>query len=1473
MPPPSQITRQPPAASSDPTPSDYVYEILTDDKIAAWQQTARQDVINHGTQSRDDVDITELSTLFQEFIHSVIDGRLDPLDAGACLKEILGPESKEVIKDAYSFEPHALFADTLDSAMSVDVSLYKHQLRSFLVATDVSPALLRASLDTEVLKTLSLVRDHFKTTGGRYATNLLYRQANFNLLREEPEGYSKLATELYTISETELPTASTALATFEKIKGLIGTFDLDVGRVLDIVLDVFAAVVVKHTKLFVRLLRLSSWWPRTQINLRSDIFVGGLPKWALPDCKVWPMSEEQQLLLDGQRLERDQLFWDRVRQIGIDAYFELGGRAASDPDTVQMVGQDSDNHSRSDSELQWINTTNTLPPPGNRVAAQLLGFKLRFYVSDARGTEVLPANLVYLAALLIKIGFISICDLYPHIWPLDEDMPAWKETKIKEIEEKERANRPGGVKNALMMAGALPDDTLPSSAATTAPRLREAAKTEPDPEADKPSEKPEIPPITLELKVLLVIHLLTIGALPEALFILGRFPWLAEVNPDIYRRIHRIAHFAIDKVYEHSKPVLSSAAACPPKNLPKQDQKGAAKGTVRLEPLPPRRALRWANPDHFDYGDGGFEFRYYWDEWTDNIPVCQSVEDVLLFCSTLLNISGVNIGKDESLLAKLTSIAAKSLADDQSKANLDRWQDMLRRLLVPALSLTSANASVVNAVWDLLKIYPTSTRYAIYAEWYEGPTSRLPAMKAAFQRTRLETLGTMKRISHTNLSEMAKKLAKTSYPSPGVVFKVALDQIESYANLIEAFVECARYFTDLAYDVLVWSLMTSLGGKGRTRTQETSVLLTSKWLQALSRFSGKVFRRYSNLNPTPVLQYVNRELFKGNSTDLIILTELISSMGGIVPAVDFTDEQIMAMSGGDALRRQALVNVQDKRFDSVRSSERLMQALVKSKLAGPLLINIAQYRQSAIHKVPEDEAHIKYLSSIVDDSNQTLVQYLDLLRTNLNPEKFDDLVPTISSLITEFGLDVGLAFLIGRDSLSHNMFPRAPRPEEKQMQQASSSKDVEGDVSMADSVTVDGTPSQATLNATEPASQMVVDEGGSQDPATPVVSTQAIGRKPDAQAEILQPIIECVQATLSTDIWQKISPEFYVMFWALDLGDLAVPEASYTKEHNRIMDKNRELMKDRSDMTRAGLNKKKAQSAELNAAADVLKTEMTSHMERFQKNKLYMTRRFKSWFPGSIDKVHATSDAVIEQCLLPRLLLSASDAEYCYKFVRFLHTSGAPNFQLMSVYNRFFNSHRLRSMIFTCTVREAEHLGRFLKCALRDLALWHKDSALFEREALGVKSGQKTLHGFATNFDDEGKPTEYLDYKAFRILLTGWHKSLFAALKTCLGGMEWMHIRNAITVIKCVVDYFPAVKPYGEGLLKQLRIITEREAATKGGNDEEVHRVDLSVAAQTAISALQKQSSKWVIIQAFGSFGPSSQVNTIPPINYLVRRR
>ena len=107
----------------------------------------------------------------------------------------------------------------------------------------------------------------------RVNTSLLYKQQKFNLLREESEGYAKLITELSTSLPSSSKYSDDISSVNEKIdivlrniKALIGYFDLDPNRVLDVIFDIFASYFVDHWYFFVHLLLKSPWKPKTVEN-------------------------------------------------------------------------------------------------------------------------------------------------------------------------------------------------------------------------------------------------------------------------------------------------------------------------------------------------------------------------------------------------------------------------------------------------------------------------------------------------------------------------------------------------------------------------------------------------------------------------------------------------------------------------------------------------------------------------------------------------------------------------------------------------------------------------------------------------------------------------------------------------------------------------------------------------------------------------------------------------------------------------------------------------------------------------------------------------------------------------------------------------------------------------------------------------------------------------------------------------------
>lgn len=1471
QPTPSSVVTQQTPAQDVPAQSPYSCEYLTKERLDNWNPTGRKNLVDIGVEARIDEDPMLLGTLFQEIVRMGLEGRLDPADAGAIIKEVLDDStarSHSVPEVEYSpqqlpFDAQSLFLDCLSVLTEIEHS--HPSLKIILQSSSIPPLLMRQELESPFLENLGMIRNTFVRVGIRQQTNLLYRQSNYNLLREETEGYSKLITELFTTSSNEPPTSDVVEDTFERVKGMIGAFDLDVGRVLDVTLDVFAAVLVKQYRFFVKYLRASSWWPQDKpfpgIDSVSQCS-GTLPKWALLGSSGWTTTEDEREELASARDDRDKLFWERVREVGMGAFFEIGGRRVEKSTFETLVEHGVDQGtSRRDEDRKWIEATGTLAPAGNKVAAQVLGFKLRFYSSSARDpNDILPVNLIYLAALLIKVGFISLRDLYPHLWPADEAMEMVKEEKMKEKAERERLNRPGGgAMNALMTAGALADDTLPALG-----RLRETDGNRgvpPKAESLGGKEKAATPasveekeqlPEPSDQKVQLLKSLLCIGALPESLYMLGRFPWLVDAFPDLPEHLHRILHHCLSKIYEPLQPLRERPGLRDQQKLPDADQSGVPKGQLRLVDAPVRKVLRWAQLDKDDTNEG-MDYRFYWDDWADNVPVCQSVDDVFLLCSTLLNYTGVKIGQDPALLLKIARIGNHSLANDSSDVNLARWTDLSKRLLVPALSLTKCNPGVVNEMFDLIKHFSTPTRYSIYAEWYSGQTSRLPDIKAAFDQARAETRDVLKRISKTNVKPMARALAKVAYASPGIVFSVAIAQIESYDNLIEVVVECARYFTYLGYDVLTWSLMSSLGGKGRNRVQADG-MLTSRWLQALSLFAGKVFKRYSIMSPTPILQYVTDQLRKSNSTDLIVLEEITTSMAGIVSDTNFNEAQVLCMAGGEVLQAQTMLQLLDRRHESKTTARRLMKSLIEPRLAGQLLISIAQERQTCVFKIPESDAHLKLLGNLFDEIHRVLTQYLDLLRSNMSIREFDALLPDVSRLIGEFGIDPNVAFWISRPSIAAavveaDMEAAKQATERKESQMVKLSTD-SPDVDMDDSGSARIVQSETT--ALEIQDALVTTSNGSPtddqkdlemkdiSPSASSAIPSILGKPNGVQQPwhpVLQKITDAIRPVLPGQTWDVLSVPFYVTFWQLSLRDMLVPTQSYEDEISRQKKKIVAINSDRTDISLVGTQKKEREKKALNDLQDRLRAELKDHVSTYSQTRSRLQKEKDHWFAGAWGKWDAINTALIEHCFFPRILISPVDAMYAFKMLKFLHSSGAANFRTMGVLDHIFREKRLTSLIFVCTSREVENVGRFLNEVLRDLGRWHADKALFEKEAFGTK---KDLPGFAKKLSSEKVIDTFMDFEEFRRILLKWHRNLNGALKTCLSGGEYMHIRNAIIILKAVFQYFPAVNWMGQAQVASVTELSKSEI-----------REDLKIAATSLLGNLRRREKEWMLPQAF----------------------
>lgn len=748
--------------------SSYCWDYVTDSRLSGWNNHGEKDLMDQAQRALNENDTSTLCEIFYELVKSGVESRLNPVTCGKVLGSIVQLQSS----GANDIDLTSLL---ISSFNAFETGSSQNNLVDIIKAMGQSDVSLIAGLEGDTLRALGLFPDNHAKRVTRLQVSHFYKQQKYNLLREETEGYSKVMAEVFSASNAP-NWANCVDQTVDNIKSLIGAFELDPARVLDVLLDMFACNLVANFRFYVKLLQKSPWWP-------SD--------------SSFDFSENK-MDTEDEKKGADATFFESLREEGVNAFFRPTSAYSSYPDK------------------------------GNNTAAQLMGFKFRYYqLPDVQDST--PENLVWIAALLIRVGFISIGDLYPHLGPEDSDIE--KEGPAFEKRMREKANK--GRMNALAMAGALEDST-PAPGSFAAMREREKATTpKPDAKAkekEKEKEKEKKPP--LNQKVTLLVSLLSLGAIPESLFILGRFPFLPGPFPEIADHIHRIVHYSIAPVFNPLRPNISSLAG------EERDVYGTSVGGVATKLKRPTTKITLVPGAFWEPSSisENVEHRFYWEEWTEGIPKSSSADDVIALCDTILKLSGIRLSRDARLLSKIARIGTADLRHSLKDKTvhderLQKWSRVLRDLLLPAASLVKSNIGVSNDIWNLLTFYSTEQRYSFYGEWMAVWNRRTPESRLRITETEKDTKDLLKRISKTNVKQMARALAKVATGAPGTVFSVALGQIEAYDNLVDVVVDAARYFTNLGYDVLTYTMLISLGNEGKSRIQGDG-MATSRWLQS-----------------------------------------------------------------------------------------------------------------------------------------------------------------------------------------------------------------------------------------------------------------------------------------------------------------------------------------------------------------------------------------------------------------------------------------------------------------------------------------------------------------------------------------------------------------------------------------------------------------------------------------------------------------
>jgi THO complex subunit 2 len=160
--------------------------------------------------------------------------------------------------------------------------------------------------------------------------------------------------------------------------------------------------------------------------------------------------------------------------------------------------------------------------------------------------------------------------------------------------------------------------------------------------------------------------------------------------------------------------------------------------------------------------------------------------------------------------------------------------------------------------------------------------------------------------------------------------------------------------------------------KDKLKSDGTNI---AQWFQSLASFAGFLYRKYTTIEITALLQYVVNQLKDGSSLDLVLLRELIAKMSGVEIIEDMSENQLEAQAGGETLKLESQPIPQ--KMNLKRSTNKLKDTLLNNKLALPLMILIAQQRSAIIFK--GDSQLLKMVGDMYDKV------YIILIKANIIP--------------------------------------------------------------------------------------------------------------------------------------------------------------------------------------------------------------------------------------------------------------------------------------------------------------------------------------------------------------------------------------------------------------------------------------------------------------------------------------------------------
>ncbi|KAK9825718.1 hypothetical protein WJX74_000949 [Apatococcus lobatus] len=797
----------------------------------------------------------------------------------------------------------------------------------------------------------------------------------------------------------------------------------------------------------------------------------------------------------------------------------------------------------------------------------------------------------------------------------------------------------------------------------------------------------------------------------------------------------------------------------------------------------------------------------------------------------ILHALGFRVASDPLLFQKVVKMVSFAVGrhvqpsgPSDSTSRITQLQNLLLDVVLPGLQLVPASVPVTAAVWQLLRQLPYRQRFCIYARW-QGVQTEQVLLYAAASLAQREVKRVMRRISNDDPNRdtpeqrlenkrLAGIAAKATHANPLSALDPGIAQAIGYGNSYhKQVVDTLRYVTPMGHDVFTYLIVDNLASPHRKKLSKDG-LNVSSWLQNLASFAGMACMRYPSINVHAILEYSVCRLRDFQVSELVVVKEIITSLSGIAMVHSLNPDQLESTAGGDTLRAESVAETgktalrsSEQRRNAICLLNALQQGPKEDHLLVPLLVLLAQQRQHIATQTPNTD-QLKLLLELFDQCSETLSQYIKFLQKYLPRDKYEQLLPSLDTLVTGFGLDVEVAWQVYRHLTIHLEPDTSASPEDGEVeeQEADASRDATGVVAPSTPPIIGGPThiedaGRDRKPLTEQERRMWQNwqaNSGSEGGPTPMDVDESV------DTVTWSSLVEASRRYLSDSTKSLIRPDFYLAFWSLRYYDIHVPEDRYKATMAAIRSK----IVENSRTLRGGLGPREhdaleEQQVRLQGTLEKLSSEQAVQRQHVERVMARMHSLTEEWNSGAT-RVKGCNVVFIQDCVLPRCLYSPEDAAFAGTYLSLL-TRLAVDWPVAFVYNTVFTE--VLSILACTSEREAENLAITLRILLNDVTRWQEDPEAFGKEC-AISKGWSL---------DAAAAQECIAYSKFVQLYVKWLRLIAQMMVHCLCSGVYSQMRNALLVINSIRQVFPRSKTATDMLIDAIKnvLVTEKRMDLK----------------------------------------------------------